>query len=864
MVPEDLCKLSPSVEGALASGKAPFTRDTPACPKNDPMCDVADAPPDAKDACFVATKNLARAERDAHSTPRGGRVASAPWDGAGPPRYLDRIDRVVRLSSDEREKIRANGFTVLDRVGYDSYAHGFHGVFQSQLPVYVGADAVLQAIYRANESILASLERQRLGPALVRALDKLLRAALVNEKLYGAELTRDLQVYLGVARSILPGGESLWLAARDEIVALRDGVASGEGNELVTVESLFGRARVVDATQFRPRGHYAELGPPVSVGKEQFGLDLYFRAVTWLSRIELNLVSRSGRSSHPGPGCDTSATPREVRLALALDELLRTSGAAADLAEFERVYTTFAGVRQDVSPATLGKLANGTRPTAIDAASRVAAAIGNGYRRTARSEFTLDCVRDLPVILTLLGPRSAPDTGPLSHLVHGDVPERTHLGAADVAYLLGHDRARTYLANDLASHPTLEAKLAEGRKDVFAGVNDPNARDLYSLWLRAIARLSDTPRGNQPSFTAKDAFKDYRMNSAIAAYAGLRKSFALLVAEGYDAYGCEIPDGYVEPAIGTYEALRDYVAAASAIDPSRRGYYDRVQKVLAMLIAISKTELEGSPLSEPQKRWLGMVAEYIPTGGYADSGMPPTYTGWYFDLFPDREKGAFTRPELVADYFTLTNDGTVAHVGVEGVRLGVFVVDTGGEPRAMVGPVAKAYEAHVPISEGRLTDRTARAHAGKRAPWLGYVAKAPPPLPIALSAKFCDGTYVAALTSDVALGDVSLTFTDHHGDPIGPPVTTTVANPGRTIFHVAWTPDPSLSHALRRRGPAEGWDLAVRLPGAKEARHALLLPNASDTASFDPYDPDDPNPPVPRPAIEHTFHPSYGPDVGPP
>jgi hypothetical protein len=58
---------------------------------------------------------------------------------------------------------------------------------------------------------------------------------------------------------------------------------------------------------------------------------------------------------------------------------------------------------------------------------------------------------------------------------------------------------------------------------------------------------------------------------------------------------------------------------------------------------------------------------------------------------------------FVADYFTLTNAAKVKYLGADGPRLGVFVVDAGGEPRAMVGPVAKGYEAETAI-EHRLDD----------------------------------------------------------------------------------------------------------------------------------------------------------------
>ena len=82
-------------------------------------------------------------------------------------------------------------------------------------------------------------------------------------------------------------------------------------------------------------------------------------------------------------------------------------------------------------------------------------------------------------------------------------------------------------------------------------------------------------------------------------------------------------------------------------------------------------------------------------------------------MFDDREHGASRSGAFIADYFTLTNAGQVAYLGAEGPRLAVYVVDVGGAPRAMVGPVPKGYEAHSPI-ESRLDDEQARSHEPAR------------------------------------------------------------------------------------------------------------------------------------------------------
>src|SRR5206468_3792849 len=91
-----------------------------------------------------------------------------------------------------------------------------------------------------------------------------------------------------------------------------------------------------------------------------------------------------------------------------------------------------------------------------------------------------------------------------------------------------------------------------------------------------------------------------------------------------------------------------------------------LERVLAVLASIARAETNGLALDEAQKRWLGMVSEFIPNGGFMDTGEPPKWTGWYFDMFEDREHGATKHTAFIADYFTLTNAREVAYLGAEG------------------------------------------------------------------------------------------------------------------------------------------------------------------------------------------------------
>ncbi|HQP36411.1 MAG TPA: DUF3160 domain-containing protein [Polyangiaceae bacterium] len=780
---EEICNATPAGSAASLPNVGPFARTQASCRANDSFCDSVDDAPDPSDNCFVANENIQRAARECVGT-NGVDASNPPWDGATPPKYLDRIDAHLHLTNDEHRLLKNNGFVVLDRLPYVSYAAAFHDIFQEQLPLYVGIDPILHAVFAGTERVLEKTERQRLVPALASLLRKARNTLRQSKSLYDRETLADLDVFLGVAwklsgaterqavagastsSSSVPSSDALDTTPRTSLFgndAAVEELASKAGGEGALEEvQLFGRARMIDFSQFVPRGHY------VAIAAGPQGLDEYFRAMSWLSRIELNLVSRSCRSSQPGASANPAETPREARTAMALAELLERAGAAAELRLFEEVYSTFAGRREDVSPSALLRImrSNGISLGDKEGFDKLKAAIGNGFQRTARTHYMPHGSPVLPVIATVLGPRITPDVAPLTRLVHDALPDRLELGAADVGYVLGHDRAGSLLKQDLERFPGLGAALDTARADL--ATQAAGRRDVYGSWLRSVIALGPSPRTVVPSFMKRQAYADARMNSALVGFGQLRHAFVLIAAQGYDAYGCEIPDAYVEPLPSVFDALVEHVRAMRGQNPG----WDKLERVLVTLRLIARLEADGKALPEPHRRWLSMVAEHIPVGGFSDSGEPPKWTGWYFDMFEDREHGASKATAFVADYFTLTNKGTVQYLGAEGPRLGVFVVDTGGEPRAMVGPVAKGFETTTAIAR-RLDDASSVAHQGKNAAWrASYSAPvvAEPALGLQGDIVSCerDGKHEwrAAIRSDRPLRGISLTLLDHHADPL--------------------------------------------------------------------------------------------------
>ncbi|HEY3448784.1 MAG TPA: DUF3160 domain-containing protein [Myxococcales bacterium] len=683
-------------------------------------------------------------------------VASRAWDKKTPPARLDRVAKRFALSKAELDGLAAHGFVVPARLRYPSYAWALHEVYQSQLPLYVSVDAILHAVFATNDQAIAALERERLAPLTASVLATMQKALAKDPKRYPSEVAGDLDVYLSVARQLLeapadakPGEQVASLVKKAADAAAMD-----------TVE-LFGRSRTIDFTQLAPRGHYA--------GDER--LERYFRAAMWLARLEFNLVSRSCRSSQPGSVVDAAETPREAVDALALADLAERSGAMKDLELLDEAWSTLAGRREDVSLKDLLALRKkaGIQGFEIPKTAEVLrAAIGTGFKRTLRTHYMPEGTTELPAIATMFGPRIVADATALMPLLEPATSGRYMAGAPDVAYALGHDRALAHLDKELKKFPELRQQLDVARAGL---AKAPAGPSLYAAWLAAIRAIAATPKGEQPSFAKSEAFADLRVGSTVAAFGQLRHNYVLMAGQAYDQGGCEIPDGYVDPAVATYEALAEYaevgLKAFRRIDPSgvsgAEKQFRALAKVLQKLEAISVEELAGRPLSPDHLRWLNDVIEMSP----GSTGAEPRYSGWYFNLFPS-PLIALDRADFIADFQTSGWLGMVSYAGVEGVRMGVFVIDTGGKPRVVVGPVTRSFW-HQGLLARRLNDETARELTDEQRlePWAkSYAVAATSQVP-ALKLSWSPGEGDPRVEEVAVAGkgepvEVTLELMDHH------------------------------------------------------------------------------------------------------
>lgn len=618
----------------------------------------------------------------------------------------------LALDDRERERLGRDGFVVTDRTRFPSFAYGYQTIYLEDLPVYISADAILEAMHRGYDQILQAAEARSLAPSL----DSLL--ASMREALAGAagaslepQVRADLDLYLDVAHSLLRG-EVLPCAAGCSDAQVADLVAAATAHEGAASVSLFGVMRLEDFSQFEPRGHYA--GDP--------GLERYFRAMMWLGRVDFRLLETLP---------DHSQVFHRRQLLAALG--LRTVMDAAALArwnEIDTVITAFVGEHDamilpelDVLLATLG-VSGAAELASIDDATVAQAIVDEGLGRQRISSHIMinglgQGTMPLSAAFAFFGQRYVVDSHVFSNVVydrvqHGAV-RRMMPSTLDVAYAaLGNDQALAPLAGELGGFgyaPDLEAM----RTLVDAHGADYWEQDLYTGWLGALRALSRHDDPGLPAVARTEAWGRRILSTQLASWSELRHDTVLYAKQSYTTgAACEFPDGYVEPypelfqRIAAWARIGGHAVQLTGADSAETAYFARVEQVATTLADMAASQRSGTPFTAEQ---LAFLNDAVVLGEGCDL-TPYLRDGWYAELSYDRERAVRFDP-TIADVHTQPTDevgnrvGRVLHVGTGQPRLAVFTFETCEGPRAYVGLVSSYFEQVTQDYERRTDDEWA-------------------------------------------------------------------------------------------------------------------------------------------------------------
>jgi hypothetical protein len=633
--------------------------------------------------------------------------------------YFDTIVAKYGITADELNLLRKNKFMVTERLSNTTMADALNEIFHKDLPLFLSTDIILNTLHVSYDNILMDLEFELLEPNIKQVLD-LMRGSFgdIIEKYKDvpglADPLKDVDLYLTIALSLADSTTYDPLLADPGLI---DTFLNAIYSESIAGMPLFSgpeHSRILDFSQFKPRGHYTQTRDwyqPVSLRK-------YFRTMMWLGRMDFYLTPPS--SLPPW----TKEEIRRMHLgAYILNELLNTSGAVDILDENDEIITFMVGESDNLTPREYdGILAQYIPGT--DAGLLLVDEIYDPYysavdKSLEAQQKILSCIlfpdpfdtvaMKLPVSFRLMGQRFAIDSYVFSNVVYdriiyqGSKMWRGLPDPLDAMFVLGNDNALPLLQDELEIYKyscNLDALryLADSYDAEFWNAS------MYNTWLQSIRELN--PKEEQPGtpyFMKTVAWQQQKLNTQLASWAQLRHDNLLYVKQSYTGgVICSFPHTFVEPYPEFYRKIEDYCDRAitffsglGSVSYRITNYFSNFRNITQKLAVIAEKELNMEILNEDEIYFLkGMLRE--PEGM---CGEPPI-VGWFADLYYNVDK-LLKEDYVIADVHTQPTDewgnfvGKILHVGTGEINLGIFLAGSPSSdyaPMAFVGPFMSYYE----------------------------------------------------------------------------------------------------------------------------------------------------------------------------
>ncbi|MBN2577347.1 MAG: DUF3160 domain-containing protein [Deltaproteobacteria bacterium] len=696
----------------------------------------AGQPPNAGDYARIKAALVAETPADATAFLarwRPAYLAQLPYDPSAAVNLPLIQQSSLQLNATELDTLAKTGLAISARQSFGTFFMGYVGIYANDLPLFVSGDSVLHAVHRSYDSILKEIEVLTLQPSLQKVLDGM-RGALLAEAAAGiwpTETVLDVDEYLAVAASLALYKGSAAPVAGGSTSNVQSLVAQAKAAAGVADTVLFGESRPVDFSQFTVRGHYA--------GDSR--LEPYFRAMMWLGRTDLRLLSQKKSG-------EVAFNRRQFAAAALMAKLVEP--VQSDWERVDRTLHAFLGESDNMMPTdfpALRAVAGADSWAALLAKSdeELARAIvsgGFGIQRIASQLLFVSPGNEgapLDRAFLLLGQRFVLDSQVLSNVVYDRVfaparptPLRMMPNPLDVAFAaLGNAGAAGLLATDLQSYPAYPQALHQAR--VLVDQHEPAywTESLYTSWLGALRAASPgwgaAANPKAPPIVATEAWSRRILQMQLASWAELRHDNLLYAKQSYTGIPvCEFPDAYVEPIPALWHALVELGNRGAALladlgmsgSSGAASYFTTLASTATMLEAMALRQEQGEAFTAEQMAFINQAVELK-----SESVVCATITrpaGWYPNLFYARDD-ADKQDMIVADVHTQPADengdmvGKVLHVGTGFPRLLVVTFETCAGPRAYAG-VVSAYHETVAGDFDRLTDQR----------WTAQIAASPP------------------------------------------------------------------------------------------------------------------------------------------
>mgnify|MGYP001022584333 CR=1 FL=1 len=662
--------------------------------------------------------------RSLHEAGEFNAVSQNLWDDA---LFKDAIMQKYSLTNFEIDRIRNNGFVVTERLAEQSFFEQLRKIYHSDLPVFISTDAILHAFHRSYDAILKDCEIGFIIPKLqelfagIKGSFPVLETRYVNNAIMEQRL-KDLDFYITVPAKLLDNSIQPYFLENSAKVDSFIAYVYAEMPE--DINFLSTKPRKIDFSQFKPRGHYTDIEHPI--------LAKYFRAMMWLGRIELYLISPTGVIETP----TFNDVQRQITISYLMLEAIENNNQTT-YQNIEEIVKFFVGYQDNVTVKHLQELRTElnfnnsnyftdsintlTFQNALAQKSYAAQMILS--QMLSSNGISGDSIKPASAFM-LYGQRFVVDSYVTGNVVYDKIrynntPIRRMLpNPLDVLFALGNDAALQLLQSEIEQYKYAQ-NLGSVRYMIDSYQQDFWQFSFYNSWLAAIKALNPPDRNKRdelPLFMRTGAYWQQKMNTQLGSWAELRHDNLLYAKQSYTGIPiCSYPYSYVEPFPDFYKSLKtisdltitafnqfsQFYAKEKIIQ-----YFMNFKSSCDTLEIISQKELENQSLSSQEIGFLTRMMRYN------NQGCSVGYDGWYSAMYYDNGSldGLIDPNYIVADYHTSPADengaivGYVKHAGTGKVDLLITAITMpDGNNVAFVGPTYSFYD-YTTLNFLRLTD----------------------------------------------------------------------------------------------------------------------------------------------------------------
>ncbi|MFO7526011.1 MAG: DUF3160 domain-containing protein, partial [Ignavibacteriaceae bacterium] len=202
-------------------------------------------------------------------------------------RYFDSIKIKYGITSYEESLLAQHGFMVSERLSKISFGQAILEIFHSDLPVYISTDAILHAFHISYNRILRDVEMGYMVESVKQILMNLRNKQGELHSNYSSNpemltMLKDVDVYITVALKLIDDENINPYYADNSTFILECYNKVIEAGPANTFTIFSENCKMIDWSQFKPRGHYDDPERPI--------LAKYFRTMMWLGRMEIYLI----------------------------------------------------------------------------------------------------------------------------------------------------------------------------------------------------------------------------------------------------------------------------------------------------------------------------------------------------------------------------------------------------------------------------------------------------------------------------------------------------------------------------------------------------------------------------------------------